>query len=427
MPDPHRKLTAHLQACHCLPFPAGPVVPRYDTGKQSLWLPALTPAQRAAAAVQWLYAHYSSTDDQSSASVLTRQIRLAAQEWASRHDWFALKTPLLALCSSLGHVSLSDQHLDLVLDKLKGSEKDFKKPGRQPSKQPPDPKPYDARAYRCACMAVDTPDDGLGAPATSLAAHDPDSPLPLDGSDHHHPMAALLALPDGAWTMLTLLFLKLVHTHLAVEPLAGHHPKRKASLYQPLHQLLVQAAQTSHPLADTACALQRVLYRLAPFNAKPADSGAIDIDASILPGCFDPNLPDTEQATDTQAARWLQLGPGGTAQQAQQLVDEVRTLAREVASALTDPNIVPVLPLWSEHLKSLGNLFAEQLKALRKLANGNPHNLPPFAAPTLIARTWRMRQYFTCLIERRPSAQPGAPRSNPAALIVLRSAQDTTT
>ena len=392
MADPNPTLTAHLNQRHCLPFPAGPVIPRYDCHRPSPWLPAVTSAHRAKHAAALLHAEFDHVDDQRKRGTLARQLHLAAGEWQSRHDALALigGEPLVALMRGLGRVVVPSDPFDQTLPALARSARDFR---RRPMRDEPHKRHLDcfgAPAYRCRCTA-----------STPETASNP--ALPVD-TQAGLSLARMLGEPDGFWLLQSLLFLKLLHTHLAVRPVFTYHPKAFDGLYRPVLVLLAHLAQGDGPSAGSACALRRVLRHMAPYfcSADADDADTLSTEFDSLPDWFNPQHPDLDgYAAHHASASLAREGVCGEAE-AQALTTEVAALALDVASALTDPQIVPALSLTPAAIRKLSSSLLERRKEATERAKKR-ECAQPFDTPLLLSRMTRLATHFEWLAEHPPA------------------------
>ena len=165
----------------------------------------------------------------------------------------------------------------------------------------------------------------------------------------------LLEQPAGEWNVLTLLFIKLLHTHMAWLAPKRIQDKRQMQYYRPiLHQLRLCALQAgtpqAHPLAETAVGIWQNLRRVdllmstgqrndLLFPEHKEDS--LDPTDDKLPDCLHMGSPlwVTECVTEVkQILRWMDEPGGGSEWTALvPWVDDVADLAWEMASARTDP------------------------------------------------------------------------------------------
>jgi len=393
MTDIKLSLSAHWREYHGLPPPAGPVIPRYDCDQPSPWLPAVTSAQRAAHAAAALHAEFDHVDDRRTRGTLARQLHLAAAEWQSRHDATLLDggEPILALMRDLGRLAEPHDPLDQVLGALARSAQGFR---RRPMNGAPHKQHlhcFMAPAYRCRCSAPGP------------------KPYPASPADPQtrSSFGRMLGDPGGFWLMQSLLFLKLLHTHLAVRPLALHRTELYDALYKPVLVLLSHLAQGDGPGADTSCALRHVLRRLAPYfcHSDASDASIISPDFDGMPDWFDPRLPDRDGWAPNHASASLAADGACPAAEVQTLTDEVAALALEVASALTDPPMVPALPLKKRDLLQLSSTLLERRKEATERAKKK--ELPQaFDTPLLLSRMTRLATHFEWVAAHAPGS-PG--------------------
>jgi len=443
--DAQQDLSRHLRVCHSLPFPAGSLVPRFAADTPSPWLPELTPQHRARFAVKAMVeedlAAERAAAGRAAAMVeehlsaergaarqvnkkeqaprvrvaATRDYDLAAQEWAGRHP--ACMPPgkaLVHLTRTLRQTFNSDgaeHNLGELLDKQELAVTSFRRnrPSvaeaatvqSQRSAMSELGKPtrnvlcYGAPSYRCTCMN-DAPDAAF-------------EELPNEAVVNFV-QTVLLTKAHGHWTLLTLLFLKKLHTHLAIGPHDDMHPQAEQFLYRPVGKLLQLLAAGNGRRAAVAAGLRHILLRLHPYTVRRGDDGAIALHLDNFPACFDPRQPDHYGTSEVQAALTLKAASLGledapSAAETEALTREVSALALELAAALTEPQISTVLPLTDQHARNWTNGWEELRKlALNRLREGKQAS--SFDDPVLLSRAYRLVQYAVWLRPRLPKTPP---------------------
>ena len=418
MADPQPELTRQLRTCHSLPFPAGSLVPRLAAAGPSPWLPKATPQQRAGFAVSTMV-----REDRAAAQKVTsgaggrisvpptRDYFMAAQEWASRHvHRMPRGEPLVHLTRALSHLVDSehaDYNVSQLLDRQALAATGFKRP-RAADKADRNTQCYAAPTYRCACTNAT---QALGEAA------------PPDRHCLDRVKAHLQYTADGCWTLLTLMFVKQLHTHLAIGARKDVHPNAVSFLYQPLLALLQNLAERTGRPAAVAAALRRTLSKLWPYTVHTDADGAIVLDLDFFPACFDPRQPDLYGNAESQAALTLvlasaQLDDPCSPEQAEELTREVSGLALEVAAALTDPQIDAVLPLTEKHARYWKNAWEELRRSARESAavHGKPSPFT-FFDPVLLSRAYRLMQYAEWVRQRWPKARPVGPNATAFAKV----------
>ena len=167
----------------------------------------------------------------------------------------------------------------------------------------------------------------------------------------------LLDEPAGEWNVFVLLFLKLLHIHLAwiVPPRLGTmlqeawREATRAIYYRPLLYQLGLCAKSDHPLSTTAAGIHQTLGRVGllmgtgPGNGSPAafQGGTLDPRDSGLPDCLHIDSPSGIHECIGEVIAILKWKYGRDCDEdcttLIATVHEVAALAKEMASIRTDP------------------------------------------------------------------------------------------
>jgi len=200
----------------------------------------------------------------------------------------------------------------------------------------------------------------------------------------------LLRQPAGEWSVLTLLFIKLLHAHMAwLVP--QMREKRKIRYYRPLLQHLHRCAEQAgtleaHPLADTAAGLLQTMHRMNLLVSSgnvndalyPDHPDNLDPTAEHLPDSLHMNSAmwvneavfevkaifkwmDVEAAKEGAQEAWTALTPW---------VDDVANLAWELASARTDPFSLGGLGMVDDKNKFTKATFESYMGAWSEISKG---------------------------------------------------------
>lgn len=196
----------------------------------------------------------------------------------------------------------------------------------------------------------------------------------------------LLEEDAGEWTVLTLLFIKLLHLHMAWLP-KGINEKRQRSCYRPLFRHLRQCAALAgeaqaHPLADTAAGLLQAYSRVNlllfkddsedprfPEHPQPLDPRATDLPDSLH---MDSSLGHRDSVREVkQWFAWMGRQTGDPGWEAMTpWVDEVAQLALEMASVRTDPFALGGLGMVGANASETEDLFRPHIGAWQTLLDG---------------------------------------------------------
>ena len=333
-------IVRHLREHDCLPFPAGPLVPRECTQDPA---PAHRSTGQAANLAAALLAH-EITSKEGAANPKTRLTTLmshSAIAWATRHSDLqdpSIATgqphPAKAMLQALYELRANPAHRHLRHDVEVEFFKRFqlRLRLRPPPKNKPNAEPkdalvnvaYTAPAYRCTCF-----DPDAGQPL----------PKPQPPSLGYEAVAQLLDHPGAEWWLLARVFLVLLHSHLGwITPGRGNATKQESqALHRPAAQLLTRRAMAlaggSGP--DDGPVAAGVAAGLAwPF---PQSARSL---RKQLPAPVADTLPDEPEAVLSKA---LGLQPEGTGWHgfAVTHLPAVARLARDVAADLTTPALAP--------------------------------------------------------------------------------------
>jgi len=368
------ELLKHLQAHHCLPFPAGPVIPRRDTKLNGSTRLKPSNHQRAKAGLALIAAEMrrkvdaaagaeAARDRPNPKSPLTRLLEQSLLEWASRHAGSSLLGPMeeestaVPLLAALHH--LADAKGALMAERIAlnaasdGTNELIARMNHMQGRGDQSPLrslAYRAPQYGCTCQQ----------------ALQPDAPEPSE----HRFIQQVLDLPEGEHLLLGLFFLKQLHSHLAWAPHRQWHPD-SINLYGPVLAVLHAQAEANDAGAysPTAAALLRGLPRLHPYFANKAMGVGL---SALRPNCFWPGLLDEHDAALAEACSLL-ASYGDLADMAQ----DADHLAREVAAQLTDPILAKRIGMNSRALSYIASALVKHGKSLKQfvkggVSNGNP-------------------------------------------------------
>lgn len=168
---------------------------------------------------------------------------------------------------------------------------------------------------------------------------------------------ALLEEPAGEWNVFVLLFLKLLHIHMAwiVPPQLATMPQEKrreatrAIYYRPLLDQLARCAKSDHPLSNTAAGIHQTLGRVGLLMGtgprgefRTANQEAeLDPRSSHLPDSLhiDSHAGTHECVAEVKAIlTWkYESDPRADLPALFKTVENVAALAQEMASLRTDP------------------------------------------------------------------------------------------
>lgn len=391
------ELLKHLQAHQCLPFPAGPVIPRRDTQPSSSTRIEPGNHRRARAGLALIVAEMQrKADEAASAKVarqrpnpkspLTRLLEQSLLEWASRHTGSSLLDPqeqestaglLLAALHRLADLrgAPKAEGIDLSaasdgINELIARMSHMRRRGDQSLL---DSLPYRAPLYGCTCQQ----------------AQQPSVPEP----SAHGFVENVLCRPEGEYLLLGLFFLKQLHSHLAWAPSRQWHPD-SANLYFAVLKVLRAQAQANHATAcsATATALLRGLPRLHPYFTNTAAGAHLP---NLRPACFWPELLDEHDAA-LDEARSVLAGYGDLADMAR----DADALAREVAAQFTDPILSKRIGLNRSALTYIASALVKHGRHLKQIVKGGVSNVgpagwidPDFARDHLLHRRTRLISY----------------------------------
>lgn len=409
-------IAEHLRSCYCLPFPAGPVIPRRITKLPS---PGVrcdpSPKERSSSATddiaeRWGLKRNGRAAGCAGNNPLLRLLGDGLAEWVTRHDLtkFADKPrtdtgypPLGDLLNSLEVaggvvkpvVMLGSEFAGRLERAHQARARYYRSLTRQEQPSHLDLLAYAAPAYDCEC--------GNAKSLTSIP-HADVRPLYHAGAEK-----VCKETMGGDWLLLLAFFLKQVHSHLAFPAKHGRHEKSQAALYLPLRRIVSSFAISEGALSSVAAGLCTV--KLQP-HWHDGEGGAHL--PKGLPSCFVPvRLEPPATALEHCRAHFSGISGGNAV--VDQMVIDAHSLAREAASLLTDSPVAPQLGLT---FKTLAGHCEEQQRELKTLsAEGR---LPTDAAPTwfvcdveydhwliVAAQTKRLQSYFAWMTTAKPDAE----------------------
>ena len=327
-----------------LPFPGGPMLPRPNATWPVPWSGVqLSFAQRRSSACDLLFDVTNARDvvDDITRGNTTRLLEITTWERelrasGEREPAVTLirdaSIPLASLDMLLTHLSEKDRaefaDLKRDLQNLFGRHRIVDPKGKKIKKAIERP---DA-LFTPAAYAI--PPQFFGAEVKSESALPPEeggvNALPND-----HLLRELLAAPLGEWDVLALLFVKLVHIHLAWLPPKQVRPDRYDFSYGPMQAQLEYCAYSfgegkqAHPLASTAAGLLFSVPKILGIYARD----------DRLPDCL--HLDSAIELLDCvkQTHALLASSP------AQAMVVSVAELAQDIAASFTDPLALGALDL----------------------------------------------------------------------------------
>lgn len=371
-PVPGEQHGANPQARYSFPFPVGPVIPRPDADWPTLW-PGLVNSElnrhKDAASVLVSYYHGSPTDPgwRKTRGRMTTRLDLSFRNGRARmhsqgnSEAKGANDPLTSLNDWLESLKGTDVARDmkmLIENKLK---RDFQ------------------HAYRAGRNNARTASLQFAPPHYPKVGQDPQCEVGVTswsstryGESTRRHVQELLSAPAGEWNLLTLLFLKLLHTHLSWLAPSEIREERKKYYYRPLLRHLRLCAKQprgpkAHPLADTAAGiwqnLRRVKKLLHDKNEPlfPEHSDALDPTNDLLPDSLHMGsiLWVNECVSEVkQILRWMDEQVGGNEwEELVSWVDDVANLAWEMASARTDPFAIGGLGLVGDNSFMTAQIF----------------------------------------------------------------------
>ncbi|MFM7350113.1 MAG: hypothetical protein ACKO01_11615 [Erythrobacter sp.] len=351
-------LVAHMQHFGCLPFPAGPRVPRRFPRRPALIGLGLTHAVRAERAMRMLSEVFGEKATQKPESEdLPQHLWVAPVEWASRHQ--APELGLEALVDDLPmlfdaiamlyfestggsneHAAFFEELVEVL--KRKRSE-DMRAFSAHPGAARPrlDERelgylhPFAAPHYDSACC------DGMQPDAED------EFPAPNDADREF--VARRCKSPAGAWPLLAMLFLKLLFSHIGWMASDLHLEKSQLPRFFKhvraiLRRIVRDERDNRDGLAATAAGLVACLPKIAPcYTASTSPDNPWQAKADELPDCFNIYKLGLEAQTRAEAVALFAFVDGDANGPLAGLASDVVELAREVASLLTDPLAAPTL------------------------------------------------------------------------------------
>jgi hypothetical protein len=416
----NKSLVDHLQTHTCLPFPAGPIVPREYSAARHNDEFGPKASERAAAALILMRSDHERTQTRDNPkSPLPGLMRDSFVEFHTRHAEMGLfdeNSPVEdQLLTALVPLRGGGQEKAAVEEFLRrfgqrrtkpANSKDKKAPGepvaeRQANENainsrnvPAERLPYSAPRYGCTC-------GGSRATAARLQGlTSPVSPPTPSNSDTY--VQAVLNIEDGDWVLLSLLFLKQFHSHLAWAP-AESRMEKAQPFYKVMLQQLEHLARRGYAVAwaGTAAGLQQCLPRLGPYLAPPGRAVKLPA-ATAAPECFRPDRL-ADRRTSLEQVCVLLAGHGQLAAMAL----DVDALALEVAARMTDPTTAQKIGLNHIALGYLTNPYGKRASDLKKAAEQAAQGLKPaglnmsvdfalFDFQPKVKRLWSYVDWMTC-------------------------------
>lgn len=393
-PGPEQQPTASeaMYAQAGYPFPLGPVIPRPDSRWKPLWLSLeVEGLNRPKAAAQVLLKVYRNDDGDDRAWKPKKEALTSRMDLAFRNHWQRIhpqdqpeslmtsEVSLQALdgwSASLRGTGYQMDFEDLINEKLRPDLRHSYHAGRN-----------EARAQSLLFAPPFYP--SVGSEPQEVVSEVPWALRYGETTKQH--VRELLLEDAGEWNVLTLLFVKLIHAHMAwLVP--QMREQRQIRYYRPLlrhlHLCAEQAgSQNAHPLADTAAGLLQTLHRM---NLLVSSGKSNDPEYPKHPDELDPTaepLPDSlhmdsamwvneavsevkaifkwmdDEATNdgTKSAAWAALTPW---------VDDVANLAWEMASARTDPFSLGALEMVGDTKFNTVRLFTQHMGAWSEITKG---------------------------------------------------------
>jgi hypothetical protein len=353
LPPEQVALYRHLADNGCVPFPAGPLVPREHT----LGTP---PAWRATGAAADLACEILAQDladtlmKDNAKSSLSRLLSHPAVGWASHHPALVAgleehpATAVMRAIYDLRQTAAARHGREVVLSRWRqnfvtSSRKDrLDHDGLHAVA-------YAAPAYRCSCEATHTEP----VPLAIDASRDPDPAL-----------VHLLEHPGSEWWLMGRLFLKLLHGHLAWVPATKVGQGEAAALRDRMHQCLLARARAPGGSAQ----------ELADGQAAPGLSAGLDwslprkLKVSSLPSALVDCVPHYEAEVLASAVDALAGGEVRRARFFEVAIAAVARLARDVAADLTAPQQMLRSGLSGTHYAYLAYAYESRHKGMRRLA-----------------------------------------------------------
>lgn len=420
-----QRVDAHVSSSRCLPFPAGPVVPRFLTRNGSpVCSSEYVAADRRKKVANLLSSQAGLIGDalssKGSKNAFTPLLANGVAEWLTRHDDDELlgdpdiEGPLTVESLLNGIFGSADYGAaaEVFAERIKNSFRLAERTRSDKRKANPEsevvalPMGYAAPAYGCACHRA----------ACDGSSYEQISPR------YSGQVEELLLTPDGLWVLLSAFFVKQVHGHLAFPATAHTHSSSQRSLYEPLRGLVTGAAMPGMALSTVAAGL--LLVPIEP-HWKIVGKPAAKLPPN-LPSCF--HAETLEPCADAlrSCRSFLSVHDG-----LDELVTDVDLLAREMASLLTDYLSADLAGLTNNTYSSLRSRLQEQGKDLLhfegKVASGASWLLVTsgFEAPLdwdfqllTISRQSRLLSYFGWMEGRSKYGRTAKPPS--ATLTVTR-------
>lgn len=364
----------------CLPFPAGPVVPRYWTRVPPALAP-ITTGQRCMLAAALLLGDRDAVSERGTTaqSALTGLVRLSFREWIDRHpelvseDGAAVSNAMLLTIVRTATANSRELRKDDFRDVMHYRE-NFARAGRYERSQLRKGKLSDPPAFGKSALACEC--DECSASHSGSAARDTE-------------VERVLNEPYGQWRLLSGFFLNQLHSLLAwggdSYGARNSGKEERSTLHSSVLSILSFIALGEGVGSLEAIGLLSVLPRLEGYGEHAGDGVAA---VSDVPYCFVPGaIGDTKEAL-SDALRYL-----ANQVDAWSIAPRVAALAQEVAAVLTDPAFVRHADMTEDVCRQ----YVHHYDHLRSARGG-------FEASAglrwLLPRNTRLRAYFNWMRER---------------------------
>lgn len=394
--EPTASLPQPMSFHDCLPFPAGPIVPRYWTEEQPALGP-ITTGQRCELAVTLLAHDYLAVNERADVvtrrvhgglieargtpmqSALTKLSRLAFREWYDRHPAVTTEQDgagaLNCMLYTIGSIASAGEpgYIDEV---LKYRDK-FSRAIRHERRKLLDRSPLDRPAF--------------GSRSVWSECHECRCP-DFDSPERHPRVESLLRQRDGQWRLLSGLFLNQLHSllvwHGDTYGARGSDKGERSTLHAAVLRMLGFIAAGDGVGSLEAIGLLSVLSRLEGFAMHSGNGVPVLTD---VPPCFVPGaIGDTDEAL-ADCLRYLANHP-----QTCSMASNVASLAQELAAALTDPAFVRHADVTSAACTQYVNHYDHTRPALKGLQEFRRARGLWWALP----RNTRLRAYFNWMKDR---------------------------
>ena len=383
--------------CHdCLPFPAGPLVPRYWTEERPA-LGQITTGQRCELAAALLAHDYLEVNERADVvirrgdgdrieargtpmqSALTKLSRLAFREWYDRHPTLTTEQEgagaLNSMLFTIGSIASAGEpgYIDEVIKyRAKFSRAIRHERRKLLDRSPLDRPAFGSRSLWSQCYECRRPD--------------------FERPERHPKVESLLKQRDGQWRLLSGLFLNQLHSLLVWQGdtygARGSDKGERSTLHAAVVRILGFIATGDGVGSLEAIGLLSVLSKLEGFAMHSGNGVPILTD---VPPCFLPGaIGDTNEAL-ADCLRYLANHP-----QTCSMASNVASLAQEVAATLTDPAFVRYANVTFAACTQYVNHYDHTRPALKGLEEFRRASGLWWALP----RNTRLRAYFNWMKER---------------------------